>query len=469
MTRALLWTLTLVFLGLWMLPTSDAYVRTTDARTQKPLFWNPPTVPLTLSFSGLTCVYTGGECFTIAAELAAGDWNDAGARFTFTTRSAFADPCIQDGINGVGFGLSLCGSSFPPGTLAVALSSSSPTGQILESGVVFNIQPGNGFFWDVYEGPERQVAGTPVIDFYRIAIHEFGHVLGLSHPDDYGQRVRSIMNATASNLDRLQPDDIRGIHAIYGSRTPLPASKGNLENPGRGTTMSGVGVISGWKCDAGELTVRFNGGAPLPLLYGSVRTDVRDAGACPSAEVGFVALWNWGNLGDGQHTAVVYDDGREFARSTFRVVTTGEAFLPDVEGQCVVPDFPAPGENALFTWTTGTQHLELTDVGRHIQPPSQQQHLFDGRWDFRLTTQGTCRRRPPATLWIDITQSSLVHIDEDAVATFAVLDTGQLEGQITDTANHHVISFTGLLTGRAGEGVWFNIETCAGTWTATKR
>ena len=31
------------------------------------------------------------------------------------------------------------------------------------------------------------------------------------------------------------------------------------------TTLSGIGVISGWKCDAGELTVRFNGGVPLLL------------------------------------------------------------------------------------------------------------------------------------------------------------------------------------------------------------
>ena len=67
----------------------------------------------------------------------------------------------------------------------------------------------------------------------------------------------------------------------------------SLENPSGGLFYSGIGVISGWKCEAnGELTVRFNGGEPIPLIYGSERPDVRDAGACPSADVGFVAIWN---------------------------------------------------------------------------------------------------------------------------------------------------------------------------------
>ena len=359
MTRALLWTLTLVLLGLWMLPTSDAYVRTTDVRTQKPLFWNPPTVPLTLSFSGLTCVYTGGECFTIAAGQAAGDWNNAGARFTFTARSAFADPCIQDGINGVGFGLDLCGSSFPPGTLAVALSSSAPTGQILESGVVFNIQPGNGFFWDVYEGPERQVAGTPVIDFYRIAIHEFGHVLGLSHPDDYGQRVRSIMNATASNLDRLQPDDIRGIHAIYGSRVALARTKGALENPGHQTFKSGIGVISGWVCEAQRVEIMI-GSRRGTALHGSERTDT--AGVCGHTNTGFGLLINWNNLGDGVHTVRLLVDGQLLGNpAEVKVTTFGQPFIRGLEGTYTLPNFPYAGNETWIGWDQNSQNFTILD------------------------------------------------------------------------------------------------------------
>ena len=146
------------------------------------------------------------------------------------------------------------------------------------------------------------------------------------------------------------------------------AHSATLEIPGPGTTLSGIGVISGWKCEAnGLLTVRFNNDDPIPLLYGSERTDVRNAGVCDDTAVGFMAIWNWGNLSDGEHTAVVYDNGVEFARSTFTVVTTGVSFLRDANGTCTIPDFPAPGENARFVWNQSTQHLELDEVSEKSQ------------------------------------------------------------------------------------------------------
>ena len=144
---------------------------------------------------------------------------------------------------------------------------------------------------------------------------------------------------------------------------PSLVSAATLDIPGNGTTLSGIGVVSGWKCDAkGDLTIRFNGGDSIPLLYGSERGDVRNAGACPDANVGFVAVMNWGNLGDGEHTAIAYDNGKEFARSTFTVVTTGAAFRTDLEGEWTIPQFPDPGDTARFVWNTGTQHFELVSV-----------------------------------------------------------------------------------------------------------
>ncbi len=149
------------------------------------------------------------------------------------------------------------------------------------------------------------------------------------------------------------------------------AHAATLGIPSPQSTLSGIGVISGWKCDAGELTVRFDGGEPIPLLYGAERKDVLEAGACDHAEAGFVSIMNWGNLGHGQHTAVVYDDGVEFDRSTFHVITTGEAFLEGAAGQCVVDDFPAPGGWARFVWNESTQSLALTEV--RTSPPTAQE------------------------------------------------------------------------------------------------
>ena len=133
-----------------------------------------------------------------------------------------------------------------------------------------------------------------------------------------------------------------------------------LEIPTPNMTHSGIGVISGWKCTAGNLTVRFDGGPALPLLHGSERADTQ--GVCGDKNNGFVSIMNWGKLGDGQHTAVAYDNGVEFDRATFWVVTTGENFLRDAHGTCRIADFPSPGETATFTWTESTQHLELTEL-----------------------------------------------------------------------------------------------------------
>ena len=129
-----------------------------------------------------------------------------------------------------------------------------------------------------------------------------------------------------------------------------------LDVPTPQTTLSGVGVIHGWKCDAGDLTVRFDGDPPLPLLHGAARLDVLHAGACDSAQVGFVSIMNWGELGDGHHTAIVYDNGVEFARSTFTVSSPGMAFLRNLmgRGEAVLSN----GQRAMLVWAEATQGFE---------------------------------------------------------------------------------------------------------------
>ena len=160
-----------------------------------------------------------------------------------------------------------------------------------------------------------------------------------------------------------------------------------LEIPGSGSTQSGIGVISGWKCQAnGQLTVRFNGGRSLPLSYRSERGDTRSA--CGDSENGFVAIWNWGVLGDGRHTAVVYDNGIEFDRATFTVVTPGVDFLRGVSGSGTAT--LSNGQRVTLQWSEGSQSFVATDfTGTAPPPPRSGVGQFLGTWRFvnRHTTQ----------------------------------------------------------------------------------
>ena len=249
-----------------------------------------------------------------------------------------------------------------------------------------------------------------------------------------------------------------------------PAWAANLESPAQGATLSGLGFISGWKCDAGEITVTINDGGHIPVATGQPRADTRVA--CGTLDNGFITQMNWNFLGTGKHTAVAYDDGVEFARSTFTVVTTGEEYLPDAVGECVVPDFPAAGENASFAWNTSTQHLELTDVGSHVTPPTAApRHLFDGTWDLTLTLHSglRCDDPPSARYTVPIVRSGHRSSGERLSGSFAVLEDGQIEGSVNDHGLLTIVGFYGFLSGRTGQGGWFSNLLCGGAWTAQKQ
>ena len=143
-------------------------------------------------------------------------WNDAGARFQFRwgRYSSGALSCgSPNGQRDVIFSSRHCdGLSW--GSVVGIASSWFRGDQLIDADVVFNINRS----WDVYYGGHRGA-----VDFRRVAMHEFGHVLGLDHPDDHGQVRTSIMNANVSDVDRLQTDDINGIRAIYGSDRPRGA------------------------------------------------------------------------------------------------------------------------------------------------------------------------------------------------------------------------------------------------------
>jgi Matrixin len=168
----------------------------------------------------------GSTSYGSIAESALGEWNQTISRLQFNvvrdSTSAIGD---GNGVNNVFFSNDIYGMAFQTTTLAVT-TNWLRRGVRTEADVIFN----QGRNWDSYSGALRSGA----IDFRRVALHEFGHVLGLDHPDENGQTLASIMNSHISDTDRLTSDDVQGAQALYGAGT----GGGQPTGGGNGVTVS---------------------------------------------------------------------------------------------------------------------------------------------------------------------------------------------------------------------------------------
>ena len=133
---------------------------------------------------------------------------------------------------------------------------------------------------------------------------------------------------------------------------------GYLENPGAASFQSGIGVISGWVCDADEVEIVLNG-EPQEAAYGTERVDT--AGVCGDSDNGFGLLFNWNLLGDGEHEVVALVDGVELDRATVTVTTLGAEFLRDVTGTCTAADFPTMDETVTLAWQQTQQNFVIAE------------------------------------------------------------------------------------------------------------
>ena len=137
-----------------------------------------------------------------------------------------------------------------------------------------------------------------------------------------------------------------------------------LENPAPGALKSGVGVISGWVCDAEELEVSFDGGPRTFVPYGSERADTEPI--CGDSDNGFSFLANYNNLGDGPHTVTLYADGIIQTQVSFNVQTLGTDFLRGVTGQGSVT--LSDGKQVSLQWEETTQGFAITGYSEDGEP-----------------------------------------------------------------------------------------------------
>src|SRR5437868_13833637 len=192
--------------------------------------------------SGTRTLRDGFTSFNDSAIDALQTWNPHLAHLQFSwVKNSPVVPAEGDDEMSVMFDNKIFGDNFGSGVLAVTLLAYR-NGNFEETDTVFN----NAISWDSYRGPLT----PPIFDFHRVAIHEFGHTLGLDHPDEATpkQNVVAIMNSKASDLDTVAQDDINGVTAIYGTGpayNSIPNGPVLMNLSTRGITNTGDNVLIG--------------------------------------------------------------------------------------------------------------------------------------------------------------------------------------------------------------------------------
>lgn len=191
----------------------------------------------------------GSTSWSSVAEGALATWNLYVNSVQFTVWVTSPKPRgSSDGYNQVFFDSSVYGQSFGQSTLAITVTWLVGTTRT-ESDVIFNSSKP----WNSYRGNLQLAAGGGMLnDFRRVALHEFGHVLGLSHPDQAGQTVIALMNSTIGNLDALTTDDTTGAAQLYY----LPAPSAPTANSATSVTSSAF--TANWSSVSGSAGYRLD-------------------------------------------------------------------------------------------------------------------------------------------------------------------------------------------------------------------
>ena len=223
-----------------------------------------------------------------------------------------------------------------------------------------------------------------------------------------------------------------------------------LENPQPGSFQSGVGVISGWACEAQTIEVSFDGGLDagrrLKAGTGTIREDTQ--GVCGDTDNGFGLLYNWNRLGDGVHTVTAYADGVEFASVTVTVTTLGEEFRRGLSREVTIPDFPEDGTDVVLQWQEAQQNFVITQLNADItRGPAEKMYWLDPNLKRiqRANLDGSqietvyTLPKPGKHLAVDAIGGKLYWIDGTSSDT-AAIHRANMDGTQTDTIVDHGVS-----------------------------
>ena len=304
-------------------------------------------------------------------------WNFAGADITIHTREATPedDPCApQEGE--VMFMIVEGGNEDETGAVACPGSHSTSIAWAAATDGSWNYAAGEN--WARIYAISGGLWNYPLA--LRRATHELGHALGLGHSD-----VEESIMCRSCGTFLLYEDDREGLRSIYGGAAPSrPVAV--LENPSQNKSIShvsGVGVISGWACDAEEVLISVEGGEGYGVwtrlykaAYGTMRLDTEEV--CGDVYNGFSLLFNWNsvNLNPFERrewaeveavseplTFSLFIDGVRIAQTMVQIRTFGEEFLRGAPRTTyTLNDFPHIGESIQVQWEQSLQNFLIIQI-----------------------------------------------------------------------------------------------------------
>ena len=144
-----------------------------------------------------------------------------------------------------------------------------------------------------------------------------------------------------------------------------PVNDAVLGIPAPGSTVNGVGLISGWSCLGGELKAEIIDAGEVidtvTLNHGSARPDT--VGICGDIDNGFSATGNWSNYPEGEKTIRFFHNGELITSRDFSILKLSDtAFLTGSSGMCVVNNFPTTGREVTIEWDESRQGFFPTGI-----------------------------------------------------------------------------------------------------------